>query len=65
MEVFAPLMMLGARVREVGDLDEGALWVPQRRLLLIDANLSAARRAEVADLFLADVFADTSTTENA
>lgn len=65
MEAFAHLMMLGARVREVGDLDEQVLWLPRRRLLIIDANLSAARRAEVADLFLADVCAGTSTTENA
>lgn len=65
MEAFAPLMMLGIRVREVADLDEEALWLPRQRLLLVDGSLSRQQRAEVADLFLAEAFAATSTSENA
>lgn len=47
-------MMLGVRIREVKRLDEGALWLPQQRLLLIDADLDAQERDEVAALFLPD-----------
>lgn len=57
MEAFGILMMLGVRVREVHRLDEGAVWLPRRRLLLIDAGLSEAQRAEAAAAFLPDALA--------
>ncbi len=48
MEPFAALMLMGARVREVRDLAEGAVWVEESMLLLIDADLTSAAREEVS-----------------
>lgn len=48
MEDFAVLMLLGVRVREVIDLAEQHIWLPDDRLLLIDAGLSHHQRSELA-----------------
>lgn len=53
MESLAPLMMLGIRVREVHRLTEGHIWLPEDRLLLIDAALTPRARSELASLLLA------------
>lgn len=52
MEMFATLMMLGVRVREVVDLEEGSVWVPAKRLLLIDQGLTKDERERVTDRWL-------------
>lgn len=57
MEGFALLMLLGIRVREVPDLAEGNVWLPEDRLLFIDSTLSCADRAELADELLASAAA--------
>lgn len=44
MEIFAVLMLMGVRVREVCNLDEESVWLPSLRLLLIDAAMSAEER---------------------
>ncbi len=49
IESFAALMLMGVRVREVRDLDEGHIWMPRRRLLLVDVGLSRAERADLTD----------------
>lgn len=54
MEVFAALMMLGVRVREVSDLIECAIWCSDSRLLLIDRDLSWCERELVADQMLSE-----------
>lgn len=53
METFALLMVLGVRVREVWDLKEGHVWLPDARLLIIDRHLPRADRERLADLLLA------------
>lgn len=54
MEAFAELMLLGMRVREVRSLHEEAIWLPDRRLLLIDQALTQSRRQKVAARLLAE-----------
>lgn len=41
------LEALGIRVREVADLDEGAVWVCSHQLLLVDSDLSESARETV------------------
>lgn len=36
MEDFAVLMLFGVRVREVHDLEEGAVFLPESALLFVD-----------------------------
>jgi len=52
MEPFATLMLMGTRVREVVDLAEGSVWMPAKRLLLIDCSLSAIERERVVDRWM-------------
>lgn len=47
MEEFGLLMLLGVRVREVRNLEEGHIWLPRRRLLLVDSELGSAEREEL------------------
>lgn len=54
MEEFAVLMLLGVRVREVSGLDEGHLWLPRRRLLLVDAALPRDDRIELTDWLITE-----------
>lgn len=54
MEEFATLMLLGVRVREVRNLEEQSVWLPNLQLLLIDAELSPCRRQRVADQLTAE-----------
>ncbi len=54
MESFALLMLLGVRVREVCDLDEGNVWLPEDRLLFIDSAMSHPRREALAQALLAE-----------
>lgn len=58
VEEFAALMLLGIRVRKVEELDERALFFPQRRLLLIDSDLDRHQRAEVAATVLPQALAN-------
>lgn len=55
MEMFATLMMLGVRVREVCALAEGSLWLPSERLLLVDSELTTHERVRVNAHFLPEV----------
>jgi hypothetical protein len=36
-------------VREVAALKEGSIWMPRRRLLLIDATMDETERASLAE----------------
>lgn len=51
MEMFAALMMMGVRVREVWRLSEGSVWLPSRNLLLIDSELTKTERECVSRRF--------------
>lgn len=48
------LEALGVRVREVPELREGHLWLPRRRLLLVDIALPRDDRSELTDWLLAE-----------
>lgn len=52
MEEYAPLMMLGVRVREVRDLREGSIFYHHPQLLLVDSDLSRSDREWVTAHFL-------------
>lgn len=54
MEEFAVLMLLGVRVREVSGLDEGHLWLPRRRLLLVDSALPRWERRDIVDWLIVE-----------
>lgn len=54
METFALLMVLGVRVREVRDLEEGHIWLPDDLLLFIDLSLHRADREVLASLLIAE-----------
>ncbi len=54
MEDFALLMLLGVRVREVRGLAEQHVWLPEDKLLFIDADLPQHLRSELTSLLLAD-----------
>lgn len=58
MEAFALLMVLGVRVREVRDLAEESLWLPDDKILFIDSSLSVSRRHRLVELLLADAARD-------
>lgn len=49
------LKTLGVRVRRIADLDEGALYVEDRRLLLLDFDLTDEQVIEAIDAVLAGV----------
>lgn len=46
------LSSLGVRVRRIADLREGALYVADRKLLLLDVELSDLQAAEAIDAVL-------------
>lgn len=48
MEAFAGIMLMGYRVREVWNLAERQILLPDHRLVLIDAGLSPRERELVA-----------------
>ena len=50
-------MLLGVRVREVRNLVEGAVWVPDHRLLLVDDGMPEPERVNLADHLLAEAAA--------
>lgn len=58
MEEFALLMLLGVRVREVRDLDEGAIYVATHKLLIIDVSLTSRQRREAAEMYLSEALLD-------
>ena len=60
MEAFGVLMLLDVRVREVRGLAEGAIWLPEDRILFIDSEMSPPHRSQLADLLLADAARDAS-----
>lgn len=49
------LSTLGVRVRRVADLREGALYVADRKLLLLDIELSDSQIAQAMDAVLPGV----------
>jgi hypothetical protein len=50
------LKMLGVRIRRVADLDEGALYFSERRLLLLDFELSDEDATDAIDRVLPAMF---------
>ena len=57
MEEFAALMMLGVRVRNVEELQDGAIWMEDQRILFIDSALTHRERADLAQMLLPDALA--------
>lgn len=52
MELFAALMLMGARVREVDDLEEGHLWLPDVPMLIVDRDLPLETRGRLNAVLL-------------
>ncbi len=48
MDEYAPLMMLGVRVRAVRELDECVIWSEAQQVLFVDESLSPAQRRNIA-----------------
>lgn len=55
--MFAALMMLGVKVREVTNLGEPCIWLPSELMLFIDSSLPDSDRRDYADELLAEVAA--------
>lgn len=49
------LKTLGVRIRQVADLSEGAIYIEDRKLLLLDVELTAQQVSEATDAVLAGV----------
>ena len=52
------LATLGVRTRQVADLDEGALYIPEAKLLLLDIELSHERVSCALDRVLPMLWED-------
>lgn len=54
MEHFAALMLLGVRVREVRNLKEGALFISDKSMLIVDEAMGDRRRAQTCEWALGE-----------
>lgn len=52
----ALLEALGVRVRYTNDLDEGGVWLPTQKILLLDINLDDEQINDVIDQVLPELF---------
>lgn len=48
---------LGVRMRKVEDLEEGKLYVPDRKLLLLDVDMTLSQISAAIDRILPEAFA--------
>lgn len=62
MDEYAPLMMLGIRVRQVKDLREGSIFYHRSNLLFVDADLIRSDREYVTAHFVPVVLESSEAT---
>ena len=53
----ALLLALGVRIRKVTELDEGAIYIEDRRLMLLDRTLTEEQVARAIDRVLPSLWA--------